>query len=54
MFRRRPSKQYCSAVGAGFSATAKVLLVMAPEYLLQIYDRGLPTVSHVTRLTFSL
>ena len=54
MFRRRPSKQYCSGVGAGFGAAAKVLLVVAPVYMLQISDRVLPSTRHTPRLTFSL
>ena len=39
---------------AGFSAAANVLLLVAPVYMLQIYDRVLPRVGHAPRLTFSL
>ena len=48
MFRRRPSKQYCSDVGTEFSAAANVLLLGAPVYLLQISDRVPPSANYPT------
>ena len=36
---------------AGFSAAANVPLLAAPVYMLQIYDRVLPSASHATLIT---
>ncbi len=38
---------------AGFSAAANVLLLVAPVYMLQIYDRVLPSASHATLLALT-
>ena len=38
---------------AGFSAAANVLLLVAPVYMLQIYDRVLPSASHATLIALT-
>ena len=38
---------------AGFSAAANLLLLVAPVSMLQIYDRVLPSASHVTLLALT-
>ena len=36
-----------------FNAAANVLLLLAPVYILQISDRGLPSASHVTLIALT-
>ena len=38
---------------AAFSAVANVLLLVAPVYMLQIYDRVLPSASHATLIALT-
>ena len=38
---------------AVFSAVANVLLLVAPVYMLQIYDRVLPSASHATLIALT-
>ena len=38
---------------AVFSAAANVLLLVAPVYMLQIYDRVLPSASHATLIALT-